>query len=426
MLKKQYIKQSQESETLLIHELSRVKADQGEDIIKFGFGQSPFLPINSAIESLKNRVNHKEYVSVQGIEALRDAVAKFHNHYDKLNIQADNILVAPGSKILIYAIIASFDDADVFLITPSWVSYEPQANLAKLPVTRIQTHFENRWRITPTELERACERRENKDRPIVMVFNYPGNPDGLTYTAAELEAITVVFRKYNILVISDEIYGLLNHQGNHVSLARFYPEGTIVTTGLSKWCGAGGWRLGVALLPTTIEEKFKKTMIGIASETYSCAATPVQYAAIDAYQIGPNVEQYLAHQRRILSLAGTYVWKTLSEAGIRVHPSEGGFYLTLDFEPFRHVLKANNIETSQDVCGSLIDTKGVAMLPGSVFGYDEDVLTTRLCFVDFDGVAAMKASEAVGLETALPENFLKMYCPNVIEGSKRIAEWVKM
>jgi aspartate aminotransferase len=137
-----------------------------------------------------------------------------------------------------------------------------------------------------------------------MVFNYPGNPDGLTYTESELTALTTVFRKYNILVISDEIYGLLNHQGNHVSLARFYPEGTIITTGLSKWCGAGGWRLGVALLPTTIEEKLKKTMIGIASETYSCASTPVQYAAIDAYQIGPDVEAYLAHQRRILNRVG--------------------------------------------------------------------------------------------------------------------------
>ncbi len=425
MLKKEYIKQSQESETLLIHELSRLKSNQGEDIIRFGFGQSPFLPIQRAINSLKDRVEHKEYVSVQGIEELRDAVAAFHNHYDQINISADNVLIAPGSKILIYSIIASFDDADVFLVTPSWVSYEPQANLAKLPVTRLQTNFENRWRLLPSELERACEQRENKDRPIVMVFNYPGNPDGLTYTSEELAALTAVFRKYNILVISDEIYGFLNHKGEHVSLARYYPEGTIVTSGLSKWCGAGGWRLGVALLPTSIEEKLKKTMIGIASETYSCASTPVQYAAIEAYQIGDDVELYLAHQRRILSLAGNYVWKTLSQAGINVHKPEGGFYLTLDFEPFRHVLNNKGIKTSKDICEALLSEKGVAMLPGSVFGYDQDILTTRLCYVDFNGVAAMKASEDLGQERELPENFLQTYCPNVIEGSKRIASWLK-
>lgn len=425
MLKTEYVKQSQESETLLIHELSRLKASQGEDIIRFGFGQSPFLPVPSALEELKNRVEHKEYVSVQGLEELRDAVAKFHNHYDQINVTSDNILIAPGSKILIYSIIASFNDADVFLVTPSWVSYEPQANLAKLPVTRIQTNFENRWRLLPSELERACEQRENKDRPIVMVFNYPGNPDGLTYTQEELEALTVVFRKYNILVISDEIYGLLNHQGNHTSLARFYPEGTIVTSGLSKWCGAGGWRLGVALLPTSLDDKLKKTMIGIASETYSCASTPVQYAAIKAYQIGSEVENYLAHQRRILQLCGAYVWKTLSKAGVNVHPSEGGFYLTLDFEPFRHVLESKGIKTSQDICQSLINTKGVAMLPGNVFGYTDNYLTTRLCFVDFDGIAAMKASEDIGLDAELPESFLQTYCPKVIDGSKRIAEWLK-
>lgn len=424
MLNTAFIKQSQESETLLIHELSRLKVEQGQDIIRFGFGQSPFLPVPSAIESLKNRVEHKEYVSVQGLEPLREAVAKFHNHYDQINIDPDNVLIAPGSKILIYSIIASFSDADVFLITPSWVSYEPQANLAKLPVTRIQTQFEYRWRLQPSQLEQACEQRVNKERPIVMVFNYPGNPDGLTYTPDELVALTAVFRKYNILVISDEIYGLLNHTGNHVSLARFYPEGTIITSGLSKWCGAGGWRLGVALLPTTIEEKLKKTMIGIASETYSCASTPVQYAAINAYQIGQEVENYLAHQRRILALSGQHVWQTLHNAGVHVHAPEGGFYLTLDFEPFRHVLQSRGIETSKDICGSLIDTKGVAMLPGSVFGYEDHILTTRCCFVDFDGVGAIKASEAIGLHEPLTESFLNEYCPNVIDGSHRIADWL--
>lgn len=424
MLSQEYIKESQESETLLIHELSRVKSAEGQDIVRFGFGQSPFLPIKGAIESLKQCVEHKEYVSVQGLEELRQAVAKFHNHYDQLAIEPDNVLIAPGSKILIYSMIASFNDADIFLITPSWVSYEPQANLATLPVTRIHTQFENRWRLQPSDLVRACERRVNKNRPIVMVFNYPGNPDGLTYTADELNALTAVFRQYNILVISDEIYGLLNHSGDHVSLARFYPEGTIVTSGLSKWCGAGGWRLGVALLPSTIEPKLKKTIIGIASETYSCAATPVQYAAIQAYQVGESVDNYLAHQRRILREAGTHVWQMLHHAGIHVHQCEGGFYLTLDFEPFRHALQARGIHTSNDLCECLIDTVGVAMLPGAVFGYDSDSLTTRLCYVDFDGVKAMAASEAIGLDTQLPKQFLQTYCPNVITGSRRITEWL--
>ena len=88
---------------------------------------------------------------------------------------------------------------------------------------------------------------------------------------------------------------------------------------------------------------------------------------------------------------------------IFINEPEGGFYLTLDFEPFRHVLNSKGIKTSKDICEALLSEKGVAMLPGSVFGYDQDILTTRLCYVDFNGVAAMKASEDLGQEKELPE-----------------------
>ena len=258
-------------------------------------------------------MSEKEYVNVQGIKELREAVAAFHNHYESINIDPKNVIVGPGSKMLIYSILAAFNEADVFIVTPSWVSYEPQAHLAKLDVTRIQTNFESRWRLTPELLEEACKNRQDKERPIVLIFNYPGNPDGLSYTADELRALATVFRENKIVVISDEIYGFLNHSASHLSLAQFYPEGTIVTTGLSKWCGAGGWRIGVALMPSSFNDTLKNTIIGIASETYSCAATPMQYAAVKAYEVSLETENYLAHQRRILNLAGNYVYEQLKK-----------------------------------------------------------------------------------------------------------------
>ena len=86
-------------------------------------------------------------MSVQGAKELRNAVAEFHGKLDGTKIDPNDVLIGPGSKMLIYMVMASFKSADVFLITPSWVSYEPQAHLAGHEVTRIQTSYENRWRL---------------------------------------------------------------------------------------------------------------------------------------------------------------------------------------------------------------------------------------------------------------------------------------
>ncbi|RAP28310.1 aminotransferase [Candidatus Marinamargulisbacteria bacterium SCGC AG-343-D04] len=419
-----FIKESQKSETLLINEVSRLKESQGEQIFKFGFGQSPFFPPQYIIDTLAKFSPRKEYVSVQGIEELREAIANFHNHYDSLSIQKEDVIVGPGSKMLIYCILAAFKEADAMIVTPSWVSYEPQAHLAKLNVVRINTNYQSRWRLTPELLEDACEKRQHKERPAILILNYPGNPDGLSYSEAELQALGAAFRKHNILVISDEIYGLLNHDGQHHSLARYYPEGTIVTTGLSKWCGAGGWRLGVALMPSALNPKFKQTVIGIASETYSCAASPVQYAGIQAYQVDSRIDDYLFHQRRILKLIGQHVYKALKDIGTLVHEPQGGFYLNPDFSPFQEKLKQRGVQTSESLCEKLLKDTGVAILPGNAFGYPDEQLITRLAYVDFNGTEALAGSEKWGKESDLDENFLNEYCPKVLEGTARLVSWL--
>ncbi len=424
MVNTKFIKKSQQSETLLINEVSRLKEVSGETIFKFGFGQSPFLPPQNVIDALAEYSPRKEYVNVQGIEELRKAASAFHEHYDKVSVKPENIIVGPGSKMLIYSVLAAFDEANVFVVTPSWVSYEPQARLAKLNVERIDTNFESRWRLTPELLQDAIDRRKNKNVPGVLILNYPGNPDGLSYTSEELKALADVFRKNDILVISDEIYGLLNHYGNHTSLAQFYPEGTIITTGLSKWCGAGGWRLGLGLIPNVLSPEFKQTIIGIASETYSCAATPVQYAAVEAYQVTQQIDDYLLHQRRILNLAATYMYTELSSVGVKLHKPEGGFYLNPDFSGLKDLLSKKGIQTNVELCAMLLRDTSVAILPGNAFGYPEKELVARIAYVDFNGPEALAASENIGLDNDLGESFLNEYCPKIVEGTQRVKQWL--
>ncbi|KKL25743.1 hypothetical protein LCGC14_2402240 [marine sediment metagenome] len=123
-------------------------------------------------------------------------------------------------------------------------------------------------------------------------MNYPGNPDGNSYSAYELEAIARVARKHHILILSDEIYGETKYDGDHVSISKYYPEGTIVSGGLSKWCGAGGWRLGTFIFPKELDW-LREAMCVIASETYTTVSAPIQCAAITAFRGAPSIEHYL-------------------------------------------------------------------------------------------------------------------------------------
>lgn len=126
----------------------------------------------------------------------------------------------------------------------------------------------------------------------------------------ELKALAKVARKYKVILVSDEIYGELHHRGQHVSIARFYPEGTIISGGLSKWCGAEGWRLGTFVFPQCMRWLLE-AMVTVASETFTSTSAPIQYAAVRAFSGGMEMEQYLAQSRRILRALGRHVWRRL-------------------------------------------------------------------------------------------------------------------
>lgn len=415
----------EKSQTLLLNEQSRLLESAGQKVYKFGFGQSPFSPPAFVTEALKQNAHEHYYSTVQGIPALREAAAKFHSEQQGITISAKSIFVGPGSKTLIYSLMACYENAEILIPAPAWVSYAPQAKMLGHASTRIACDYESRWRVTPQALTQAMQNRKNPSAPAVMILNYPGNPDGLCYSRDELKALAEVMREHRILVISDEIYGMLHHEGTHSSLREFYPEGTIITTGLSKWSGAGGWRLGLAILPEDISPRFVDTLLGVASEVYSCAPTPVQLAAIAAYAGGEKTMAYIRHQRRILSQIGQEAYRTLSDAGIRVCSPEGGFYLFVDFMNIQDAFKKRGIATSEALCEALIKDTGVVLLPSTAFGVASEHLSARLAYVDFDGNAAIAASEAIGLDTPLPADFANTYCRTTMDGLRALADWAK-
>ncbi|RME56504.1 MAG: pyridoxal phosphate-dependent aminotransferase, partial [Deltaproteobacteria bacterium] len=331
-----------------------------------------------------------------------------------------DVLIGPGSKELMFLLQLVYY-GDLVIPTPSWVSYAPQAHIIGRHVRWVPTAREDHWMLTPQELEAIC--KKDPQRPRLVILNYPSNPTGRSYTVKDLKALAAVARKNRVVLLSDEIYGELHHHGRHVSIARFYPEGTIISSGLSKWCGAGGWRLGVFVFPPALRWLLE-AMAVVASETFTSTAAPIQYAAVRAYEGGLEIEEYLWHSRRILRGIGTTIARRLEGAGVIVPRPQGAFYLFPDFENFREELGRRGIRTNEDLCHRLLEETGVALLPGSAFGARSDALTLRLAYVDFDGARALTASHDVPREKPLSQTFLKTYCDAPLSAVERICAWL--
>ena len=211
-------------------------------------------------------------------------------------------------------------------------------------------------------------------------------------------------------------YGELNYEGEHVSISEFYPEGTIISTGISKWLGAGGWRLGFLLFPKELSSILQQ-MIPVASETYSCVSAPIQYAAIKGYENHQEIIDYKRNSCKILKTLGNFVHQNLESMEVKTPKPKGGFYL---FPDFTNVLK-QRFKTSDDMCIDALKTIGFAMLPGSSFGFQKEVLTSRISFVDFDGELVLEKAKTEKIDT----KFIKNHCPNVIEGTEKLINWLK-
>jgi aspartate aminotransferase len=411
-----------QSPTLAINELSKQLRAGGKHVYRMGLGQSPFPVPSPVVEALKMHAHEKDYLAVNGLDILRKAVARFHRQIDGVDISPRNVLIGPGSKELMFLLQLVYY-GDIILPTPCWVSYAPQAKIIGRNIRLIHTTFENKWLITPEQLESYLSAENDKYKPRLLVLNYPSNPHGGTYSSQQLQPIAKIAQKHEMIILSDEIYGQLHHEGRHISIARFYPERTIISSGLSKWCGAGGWRLGTFAFPSSLDW-LMNSMAAVASETYTSVSAPIQYAAVRAFEGGIEIERYLCHARRILAYIAKQSVEILTGAGIRVHLPQGAFYLFIDFSQYSEMLSSKGITDSNTLCERLLQETGVAILPGVSFQRPEEELTARLAYVNFDGSKALAWSETIPLDESLPGDFGDYCCAPVCEAIHKIVDWI--
>lgn len=409
------------SATVAINERSNQLRAEGKEIFKLGLGQSPFPVPDCVVAELQRQAHQKDYLPVRGLPALREAVADHHRRFYGIECSANNVIVGPGSKELMFLLQLAYN-GEIVIPTPAWVSYEPQARIIGRKVRLVHTTMENGYRITADQLEEICE--AEPDKPRILVLNDPSNPTGRTYPKEELQEIAEVARKYRVVVLSDEIYGKMHHDGEHVSIVPMYPEGTIFSGGLSKWCGAGGWRLGVFVIPDCMSWLLD-AMAAVASETFTSTSAPIQYAAVTAFDRSMEIRVYLSQCRRILKALGNRLADDLRAAGASILSPEGGFYLFPDFGPKREALKRMGIATSHQMCDRLLNDTGVAVLPGGDFGRPEEELAARIAYVNFNGKQALDAAIDVPLEDPLDDAYLAENCAETMEAVRRLCDWIR-
>lgn len=410
----------QPSATLAINEKSNQLIKEGKEVFRLGLGQSPFPVPEEVVETLRQNAYRKDYLPVKGLHALRESIAGFNWRMHKVDDLPEDILIGPGSKELIFLLQLVYY-GDLIIPTPSWVSYAPQAQIIGRHVQWVPTNYDNDLRMSPDHLEEIC--RQDPDKPRIAILNYPANPTGVTYPIELLKKLAEVARKYNVILVSDEIYGLMHHNNQHVSVARFYPEGTIISNGLSKWCGAGGWRLGFFSFPSGLRW-LHNAMATVASETFTATSAPIQYAAVTAFEGGPFMDDYLVRVRKILKTVLKYIEIRFDKLHISYPSPHGAFYIFPDFGFYREKFMGMGILTSKQLCSRILDDTGVAMLPGSDFGRDPGEFSVRIAYVDFNGKEILLASDELFGEVKHHDAFVEKYCPKVTEAVKRLGEWL--
>lgn len=407
------------SATLAMNEMVQAMRADGKDAFHLGFGQAPFPAPAIVRNALRDNAGERSYLPVAGLPELCKAVSAHQARHTGIDSDAFDILIGPGSKMLLYAIQMAIP-GDILLPVPSWVSYEPQAKMLGQRTIPVPMGLsDDGLTLDVANIDQAINQARTAGlNPTKLLINFPSNPTGLTFDNDALLAVTEACRRQNIILISDEIYGRLSFDHDYRSAASTFPEGAVVTTGLSKHLSLGGWRLGVSLVSRSVTGLYEN-LCHIASETWSCVAAPIQMAAVEGYAMHADVEKFVTYTTDIHAHVNRYIATRLRNFGVNCCLPQGGFYTWPDFGP----VLGNNYTSSNAMAEALLKDYGVATLPGVCFGEPQDALRLRLSGCDYDGEHALKLWEAHG-GTNVGDSLIEDIAPNIVSALNAIGMFV--
>lgn len=396
-----------------------------EEFYGLGFGQSSFHVPDVLSKALSDNADKGHYSAAEGILELRAAIADFNKRHFDLDVDPSRIVIGPGTQDIINTLFGILKGG-VILPSPSWIGYRPQIHLLNKHFHILHLTFENNYKIDPKDFEEFVSKLS--DEQHILVLNNPHNPTGALYTKQELESLADVCKSHNVLILSDEIYALDTYDvSKFTSMGKVYPEGTFVTNGLSKDRSAGGYRLGSCILPTTMSEKLVSDFKKVAATVYTNVSTPIQYAAIKAYESNDEIEDYISTTREIHRIMGMYLynqWNSID--GIIATKPEGAFYFYADFNSITNSLKKKGVDTSNKLAESLLSCPfHIAVVSGDACMLEFNNYGARIAFVDYDGKKTFDDYKNNPPQNESDElEFVKRNAPLMVRSVGSLKEWI--
>ena len=258
------------------------KAGQYDNVIDLTLGDPDFMTAPNVSEMGRQAIaeGKTKYSANAGIEALRKAIAeRVRTDCGVIYDYSSEIMVTVGAMGALYLAMKCLIDAgdEVIIPSPYWVNYSQQVSMCGgVPVT-VDSYEEDGFALRAENLEKAVT---GKTKAIII--NSPNNPTGQVLSKETLEKISDTAKKYDLTVIADEAYRELIYDGaqyNSILSFEGMKERTVLINSFSKTYSMTGWRVGYAAAPGELIEK----MTAFQENIFSCAPTPSQYAALEAY-----------------------------------------------------------------------------------------------------------------------------------------------
>ena len=344
--------------TIAISQKARELKAKGKDILAFSAGEPDFDTPQIIKEAAIKAINEgfTKYTAVAGIPELLEAISIKLKKDNNLNYDLDEIIVSNGAKQSLYNIMACLIDEgdEVIIPAPFWVTYPELVKYHGGKVISINTTEETNFKITPQMLKNAIT---NKTKMLILTS--PSNPTGSVYSKEELKALAQVLKDTNIWVVSDEMYEKLIYEGEFTATASINEDmlnRTITVNGLSKSHAMTGWRFGYL---ASKNKELIKQMIKLQSQMTSNINSITQKAAIPALlgEADSDVEMMKEEFKK----RRDYVYEAFNSIeGLSAAKPQGAFYI--------YVNHKNIMEESMAFALTLLEEKGVAVVPGIGFG----------------------------------------------------------
>jgi len=351
--------------------LAKAKAleKQGKDVVHLEIGEPDFdTPKNikeAAIKAINSGYTH--YGPSAGIPELREAIAQYISKTRGINVEADEVVVTPGAKpIMFFSILALVNPGEEVLYpNPGFPIYESVANFVGAKPVPIPLMEDNDFRMDPEYVKTKITKKTK-----MIILNSPENPTGGVLTKDDLKVIAdCISNRDDVFVLSDEIYSRIIYEGKHESIASLpgMKEKTILLDGFSKTYAMTGWRLGYGIMRKDIAQKVAQ----LQTNSNSCTCTFTQMAGVEALKGPQNEPERMDAEfkkRREVIVSGLNNIK-----GITCKKPRGAFYV------FPNITGTGM--NSRELGDYLLNEAGVAVLPGTSFGkYGEGYL--RLSFAN--------------------------------------------